>query len=129
MTQQLLLLGTGESGKSTILKQMRIIHAAGFEDKEREGFRCLVFRNILRSTRALLDAMESQRLSLADPALMDHAYALLDTPEESYNGVSAEDAAFYARFWADRATQQVGCSALSFFFFFFFKFKSCAFVG
>ena len=36
---KLLLLGSGESGKSTIVKQMKIIHDNGYSLAERELFR------------------------------------------------------------------------------------------
>lgn len=46
-TVKLLLLGAGESGKSTILKQMRIIHDVGYTTEERKVFRAVVYGNII----------------------------------------------------------------------------------
>ncbi|XP_040846443.1 guanine nucleotide-binding protein subunit alpha-15 isoform X2 [Ochotona curzoniae] len=54
---KLLLLGPGESGKSTFIKQMRIIHGAGYSEEERKAFRPLIYQNIFVSVQALLDAM------------------------------------------------------------------------
>ncbi|EWC43699.1 guanine nucleotide-binding protein alpha-2 subunit [Drechslerella stenobrocha 248] len=55
---KLLLLGAGESGKSTILKQMRLIYAAGFSKADREQYRGIIFTNITESMRLILEAME-----------------------------------------------------------------------
>ncbi|KAJ7459317.1 heterotrimeric G protein alpha subunit 4, partial [Mycena latifolia] len=41
-----LLLGSSQSGKSTVLKQMRIIGGTPFSDREIEGFRQLVFEDL-----------------------------------------------------------------------------------
>ncbi|KAI9767798.1 MAG: G-Protein alpha subunit [Geoglossum simile] len=55
---KLLLLGAGESGKSTILKQMRLLYASGFSKNEREDYRCIIFSNILNAFKILVDAMD-----------------------------------------------------------------------
>lgn len=51
------LSGSGESGKSTIVKQMRIIHKDGFPDSERATYRSIVYRNVLDSAQAIIVAM------------------------------------------------------------------------
>ncbi|KAG5457051.1 MAG: G-protein alpha subunit IN n subclass, partial [Olpidium bornovanus] len=56
---KLLLLGAGESGKSTVLKQMKLIHDNGFSDDERVAAREVIFSNIVQSMRAILEAMKS----------------------------------------------------------------------
>ncbi|KAL4624415.1 guanine nucleotide-binding protein subunit alpha-12 [Arapaima gigas] len=53
---KILLLGAGESGKSTFLKQMRIIHGKEFDQKALVDFRDTIFENIIKGTRVLVDA-------------------------------------------------------------------------
>ncbi|KAJ7074547.1 heterotrimeric G protein alpha subunit 4 [Mycena amicta] len=63
---KVLLLGAGDSGKSTILKQMRLIHRVFFNSQEKESFRQLVFENLTRGLKSLLDALEHLYLELPD---------------------------------------------------------------
>lgn len=57
-TIKLLLLGTGESGKSTVVKQMRLIHTSRFTLKERLEKVNDIKSNIRDSILSILDAME-----------------------------------------------------------------------
>ncbi|XP_036006851.1 guanine nucleotide-binding protein subunit alpha-11-like [Fundulus heteroclitus] len=59
---KLLLLGTGESGKSTFIKQMRIIHGAGYSDEDKRGFIRLVYQNIFTSMQAMIRATENLKI-------------------------------------------------------------------
>ncbi|CAK5264083.1 unnamed protein product [Mycena citricolor] len=61
---KVLLLGSGDSGKSTILKQMRLIHKVPFSPQEKEHFRQLVFDNLTRGLKYLLDALPDMDLEL-----------------------------------------------------------------
>lgn len=45
---KILLLGAGESGKSTFLKQMRIIHGQDFDQKAKEDFRATIYSNVIK---------------------------------------------------------------------------------
>uniref|UniRef100_A0A8C7GXF8 G protein subunit alpha 13 n=2 Tax=Oncorhynchus TaxID=8016 RepID=A0A8C7GXF8_ONCKI len=46
---KILLLGAGESGKSTFLKQMRIIHGQDFDQQDREEFRATIYSNVIKA--------------------------------------------------------------------------------
>ena len=46
---KILLLGAGESGKSTIFKQMKVIHKDGYSEAERKGFRVRTAASALRA--------------------------------------------------------------------------------
>lgn len=54
---KVLLLGSGESGKSTIVKQMKIIHQNGYSEQELYMFRITILKNLLDSIKALALAM------------------------------------------------------------------------
>merc|ERR1711990_1266166 len=71
---KLLLLGTGESGKSTILKQMKILHqradgpeeTVGLTKEDREAQVTIIRQNVIDSMGSLLDAAADFEYPLAD---------------------------------------------------------------
>lgn len=58
----LCVAGTGESGKSTFIKQMRIIHGAGYSEEDKRGFTKLVYQNIFTAMQAMIRAMETLKI-------------------------------------------------------------------
>ncbi|KAJ6093165.1 hypothetical protein N7486_008454 [Penicillium sp. IBT 16267x] len=62
-TIKILLLGAGESGKSTIIKQMRIIHSGGFPEEERHQTRAVIYSNVVIAFKVLLDIMKAENIS------------------------------------------------------------------
>ncbi|OAP65052.1 hypothetical protein AYL99_01024 [Fonsecaea erecta] len=65
-TVKILLLGAGESGKSTIIKQMRIIHSSGFQDDERVQVKAVIFSNVVVAFRVLYEIMQDEGIEFAD---------------------------------------------------------------
>lgn len=49
--------GSGESGKSTIVKQMKIIHQNGYTVDELTLYRNTIYKNVIDCARALIAAM------------------------------------------------------------------------
>uniref|UniRef100_UPI00398F83E3 guanine nucleotide-binding protein subunit alpha-14 isoform X1 n=2 Tax=Pristiophorus japonicus TaxID=55135 RepID=UPI00398F83E3 len=70
---KLLLLGTGESGKSTFIKQMRIIHGDGYSDEDRKNFTKLVFQNIFTAMQAMIRSMDTLRVQYKNEQNMENA--------------------------------------------------------
>lgn len=56
---KLLLLGAGESGKSTVFKQMRLLFGAPLSDEERMQITPIVYTNIISSMKILIQATEN----------------------------------------------------------------------
>jgi len=55
---KLLLLGAGESGKSTLFKQMMICYGKGFQEEDRKEYIHIVFANVIGSMKTLIEQSE-----------------------------------------------------------------------
>jgi guanine nucleotide-binding protein subunit alpha-15 len=59
---KLIILGPGESGKSTVLKQMKLLHGGGL-DSEREQFKYFIHQNICTIIKVLTSAVPETDIS------------------------------------------------------------------
>ena len=63
---KLLLLGAGESGKSTISKQMRIIHGNGYSPGDCKTYKQIVHSNTLQCFLSVLREMKNLEIGVED---------------------------------------------------------------
>ena len=61
--------GCGESGKSTFIKQMRIIHGSGYTEDDRKGFTNLVYQNIFMGIGQICRAMTELDIAYGNEGL------------------------------------------------------------
>lgn len=74
---KLLLLGAGESGKSTFLKQMRIIHGQKFEPEMIKEFQQLIYQNIVKGMKVLVDARQKLNIQWENPKNLPYGQHIL----------------------------------------------------
>ncbi|KPP66184.1 guanine nucleotide-binding protein G(o) subunit alpha-like, partial [Scleropages formosus] len=74
---KILMLGAAESGKSTLVKQMKIIHSHGFTKQELLSFKPAVLDNLLTSMKFVLHGMGILRINLANAKNKVHAHSVL----------------------------------------------------
>ncbi|XP_013926956.1 PREDICTED: guanine nucleotide-binding protein subunit alpha-13 isoform X1 [Thamnophis sirtalis] len=86
---KILLLGAGESGKSTFLKQMRIIHGQDWDRSAREEFRATIYSNVIKGVRVLVDAREKLHIPWGNPANQTNGDKMMafDTRSEVVQGM------------------------------------------
>ncbi|EAL90625.1 G protein alpha subunit [Aspergillus fumigatus] len=68
---KILLLGSGESGKSTIVKQMKIIHQNGYTVEELALYRLTIYKNLLDCAKALIGAYHQFNLQPTSPKVRE----------------------------------------------------------
>ncbi|KAI9202943.1 guanine nucleotide binding protein, alpha subunit [Polychytrium aggregatum] len=106
---KILLLGGGESGKSTIVKQMKIIHQSGYSKEELLTFRPTIYRNIIDSTQAILQAVKKFGLTYTnnDCERLEKKYAGLRIEHDSNFRITPEISEDLSQLWADPTVVQL----------------------
>ncbi|CAO3599621.1 unnamed protein product [Absidia cylindrospora] len=79
---KLLLLGAGESGKSTLLKQMKLLHDGGYTPEERESFKEVIFSNTIQSMKVTLEAMQRLCIDFSNSHNEFNARLLMEMPSQ-----------------------------------------------
>ncbi|ORE06055.1 heterotrimeric G-protein alpha subunit, GPA3-like protein [Rhizopus microsporus var. microsporus] len=62
---KILLLGSGESGKSTIFKQMKIVYQEGYTREELISWKVTVYRNLIQSAQSIVNALNQFEYQLS----------------------------------------------------------------
>ncbi|KAJ7992993.1 hypothetical protein DPEC_G00267830 [Dallia pectoralis] len=98
---KVLLLGTGESGKTTFIRQMRIIHGRGFSVDERRDFAKLIYQNIYTAVKAMTRAMATLKLPYAYPDNEMYAKMVQGVDTVQVTQLDRGTAEAIRRLWAD----------------------------
>jgi guanine nucleotide-binding protein subunit alpha len=101
-------IGAGESGKSTILKQMKLIHDGGFTSEEREAYKDIIVSNSIQSIHVILEAMETLDIPLGDPENNQkyHDFILDQRQQTDCFGNSTQVVEAIKALWADSGVQE-----------------------
>jgi len=97
---KIFLTGAGESGKSTVAKQMKIIHDSGFSDAERKSYITIIHSNIIGAIKAIITAGHDLGVAFSDPSLATPFATLPDK-------VTPDLAAVIQQMWADDGVKEI----------------------
>lgn len=76
---KLLLLGAGESGKSTIFKQMKILYGVGFDEASRLDMNPVIYNNVIVAMRTLIEEAGKLKVPIVDNALAQKFMSTVST--------------------------------------------------
>ena len=105
-TVKILLLGASESGKSTVMKQMQIIHDGNLDVEECQKYRQEVCSNTLESIFSILQAMSDLKIGFEDTErAIDQKRLQEITKGRTNKELTMELGKIIARLWNDGGVQ------------------------
>eukprot|EP01080_Neovahlkampfia_damariscottae_P008647 gene8647-594_t len=108
---KLLLLGAGESGKSTIFKQIKLQNNKSYDDEDYEQYTTAVRLNIIISMKALIGATAALQVEIKDEKNKKMASKIQsweeDSLDEKIREIDDEFGIALKALWEDHAIQNV----------------------
>ncbi|KAJ6231680.1 guanine nucleotide-binding protein g(o) subunit alpha [Anaeramoeba flamelloides] len=100
----ILLLGSGESGKSTIARQMKIIHQNGFSELEKMKFKTIIHSNIIEYIQELIQLIDIKKLPELNENLDSIKKEIMGLMPDS--GINSELAEKITLLWENSSIQE-----------------------
>ncbi|TPX33142.1 hypothetical protein SeLEV6574_g08409, partial [Synchytrium endobioticum] len=101
-----LLLGAGAAGKTTVMKQMQLLHTRNgkptFTDTERGQFQKVIGKNIVTSMHRICGAMVKLGIPYGSPEGLKQAKLLVDVTE----GLTSKAVELVQALWTDAGIKQ-----------------------
>lgn len=101
-------IGSGESGKSTIVKQMKIIHQNGYTQEERALYRLTIYKNLVDCMKALIAAMQQFEIEPEDGTIREYMQYIEDynVDPDPDTPLDQQVADAVGAIWADEASRK-----------------------
>lgn len=99
---KLLLLGTGESGKSTIAKQLKIIHLNGFTEKELASFKQVIWNTALEAIKVLIEGAKKFGYRFSSKSVEKKARSMLVVLEN----LTPDHGQIIRQLWSEKAIKK-----------------------
>jgi GTPase SAR1 family protein len=110
MIIKLLLLGSGESGKSTLFKQMKLIYNEKELEKELNSYKGAIYSNIIVTLSSLSKYCKKKDIGFENEDNFKNSFKIEEIAEAQQDDVCShwtpEIASFAETIWKDKAIQQ-----------------------
>jgi hypothetical protein len=102
-----LLLGAGESGKSTIFKQMKIIHHKGYSQEEKENYKPIIYRNIVEAMMSLIQASLKLGIAIKKPENRVELFYKIKERAHKINNIKKNDLSSIENVWNKKLSDDI----------------------
>ncbi|EYC23979.1 hypothetical protein Y032_0014g2251 [Ancylostoma ceylanicum] len=104
---RLLLLGAAESGKTTLLEQIRLLYKQNYSDAEFTHRKAFIYNNILISIRKLIERMQETGTAYENPDNARYAGKIMAEEDTQFSCFTMDVADAIQRVWRDGAVQKL----------------------